>query len=262
VDRENTLQVIFDPPLSGYENMARDEVLWEGRGNEEELVLRFFSWEKKTLSIGRFQRTQDIDRSFLHAQGISLVRRPTGGRAILHEDDLTLSLAMPRGGVSLDTQYRQLKEVFGQALFRIGIPVDEEIDHFPVRLHSPACFALSFPHELTVKGKKIAGIAQARNKERTLFQVSLPFSIDRVLVASCFHHQELVYTDLRENFSALEEIGFHHSLRARLMEVLLESLEDLWRVKREEREWKSGELLRVRTLLEEKYALDSYHWER
>ncbi|MGQ9748002.1 MAG: lipoate--protein ligase family protein [Candidatus Caldatribacteriaceae bacterium] len=119
------LRVLSDPPLSGFENMSRDEVLWENLAKGETMVLRFFHWREKTLSVGRFQRTQDICWEYLYRSQIPLVRRPTGGRAILHQNEITLSLVLPAtNDISPRRYYQELKVVMVRALQKVGINLD------------------------------------------------------------------------------------------------------------------------------------------
>ncbi|MEN3185444.1 MAG: lipoate--protein ligase family protein [Atribacterota bacterium] len=260
--REKTLRVLFDPPLSGFENMSRDEVLWEGLARSETVVLRFFRWQEETLSVGRFQKTEGINREYLKSHNIPLVRRPTGGRAILHGEEVTLSLALPGNPLSPRQAYREFKSVLQEALKGLGIPVDQEIMNIPLYLASPACFSLTFPHELTVGGKKIAGIAQARGRGGSLFQVSLPFRIDRERFASCFREKEVVLQELEKNFLSLTEMGFGVEWRIEIEQAIIESFGKWWGVVVKKDNWKEEEEERNQAILREKYLLSSYHEER
>ncbi len=256
------LRVLSDPPLSGFENMSRDEVLWEHTPKREELTLRFFRWREKTLSVGRFQKTQDIDREYLGRRGIPLVRRPTGGRAILHGEEITLSLVLPEESLSLRQSYEAFKMVLQKALEDLGVPVDRGATDSPVHCASPACFSLTFPHELAVRGRKIAGIAQARGQRGILFQVSLPISIDREEFASCFLTRETIREELERNFASLVELGFVPQRKPELEKAIVESFQKRWGVAVQEDEWSAAEEAQNQRLLQEKYLLSSYHWER
>lgn len=256
-----TLRVLFDPPLSGFENMSRDEVLWEGLVKSKMLVLRFFQWREKTLSVGRFQKTEEINQEYLRCHCIPLVRRPTGGRAILHGEEVTLSLVLPGNELSPRQFYEALKQVLRDALERVGVAVDREVVNVPPYLASPACFSLTFPHELTVRGKKIVGIAQARGKEGSLFQISLPLFIDREQFASCFRKKDVVLEELGKNFVSLSELGFGGRERVSIERKIVESFRRQWGVEIKEDKWKEEEENRNQMLLREKYLLSSYHEE-
>jgi|YNPMSStandDraft_2_1061718.scaffolds.fasta_scaffold00024_39 lipoate-protein ligase A len=256
------LRVLSDPPLSGFENMSRDEVLWGRLSEGGPLVLRFFQWREKTLSVGRFQRTSDIDREYLSCRGIPLVRRPTGGRAILHGEEMTLSLVLPEKRLSLRQSYETFKMVLREALWAVGVPVDRETTDIPVRCASPACFSLTFPHELAVGGRKIAGIAQARGQQGILFQVSLPLFLDREEFALCFLTKETILEELKKNFVSLGELGFSPQRRPELEKAMVEAFRKHWGVATQEDRWSVEEEENHRRLLEKKYLLPSYHWER
>lgn len=247
------LRVLVDPPLSGYENMARDEALFLVG---EVPTLRFFSWSVPTLSLGRYQRVEDLDTSFLEEERIPLVRRPTGGRAILHEDEVTLSFFLP---IPYPHQvlYEVVRGALRKALVSVGIPVDTHVPEAPL-LRSPACFSLALPHELAVCGKKIAGIAQARSSRGNLFEGSIPFSLDRSRIASCFREKEQVYRELCEGALGLLEVrgdlGKHE-----LIAAITECFGDLF-FGIVPGAWSERELAKAQELLSEKYApSSSYH---
>ncbi|MCX7668169.1 MAG: hypothetical protein N2Z84_04485 [Atribacterota bacterium] len=172
---------------------------------------------------------------------------------------MTLSFALPGTSLSPRQAYEELKSIFREALEGVGIPVDKETLDIPPYLSSPACFSLTFPHELTVCGKKIVGIAQARGKGGSLFQISLPFSIDREQFALCFQEKEIVLRELEKNFISLGELGFDVRWRPRIEQAIVETFHKRWGVIVKEDEWQKAEESRNRTLLQEKYLLSSYH---
>lgn len=248
-----TLRVLVDPPLSGYENMARDEALFLVG---EVPTLRFFSWSVPTLSLGRYQRTQDLNMSFLEREGIPFVRRPTGGRAILHGNEVTLGFFLPTP-YPHRVLYRIVQEILRKALIRSGIPVDTFIPEAPL-LQSPACFSLVLPHELAVSGKKVVGIAQARSSRGNLFEGSIPLSLDRSLFASCFRERERVYRELCEGALGLLEVREDLEKRDLIAAVAAcfgELFENV-----APGAWTEEELAKAQELLSGKYAPSSpYH---
>src|SRR5690349_2496197 len=89
-------RLLNDPPASGAWNMAVDEALLEGvASGRSPATLRFYSWRPACLSLGYFQPFGIVDVSGCRARGVDVVRRPTGGRAILHDRELTYSLTLP-----------------------------------------------------------------------------------------------------------------------------------------------------------------------
>uniref|UniRef100_A0A7V4DH35 Lipoate--protein ligase family protein n=1 Tax=Candidatus Caldatribacterium californiense TaxID=1454726 RepID=A0A7V4DH35_9BACT len=253
---QGILRVLQDLPLSGYENMARDEALFLVG---EVPTLRFFSWNAPTLSLGRYQRTEDLDVPFLKEKRIPVVRRPTGGRAILHGDEVTFSFFLPIP-YPHRVLYSIVQEVLKKAFADVGVFVDTCVSGAP-SLQSPACFSLALPHELAVSGRKVAGIAQARSSRGNLFEGSIPFSLYRSLFASCFREKERVFRELREGALGLlevrENLGKHDliaAMTARFGELFDGMVSGVWT---------EEELATTQKLLLEKYAPSSlYHYER
>lgn len=256
---QGILRVLHDPPLSGYENMARDEALLEvGKG----ATLRFFAWDQPTLSLGRYQKVEDLDLAYLREQGVPLVRRPTGGRAILHENEVTLSFFLPGQGTGYPPRflYGVIREILSRALEDVGVYPDRSTSP-GISVSSPACFSLVLPHELSVGGRKVAGIAQVRTKRGNLFEGSLPLSLDRSVFARCFREKDQVYAELVQGFSGLLEIR-EDLVRERLVERIEarfgECFQEVFLG-----EWEKEELRRIRELVLLKYAPSSvYHLER
>ncbi|WP_438314105.1 lipoate--protein ligase family protein [Candidatus Caldatribacterium sp. SIUC1] len=253
---QGILRVLQDPPLSGYENMARNEALFLVG---EVPTLRFFSWNTPTLSLGRYQRTEDLDVPFLQEEKIPVVRRPTGGRAILHGDEVTFSFFLPIP-CPHRVLYSIVQGVLEKAFADVGVFVDACVSKAPSP-RSPACFSLALPHELAVSGKKVAGIAQARSSRGNLFEGSIPFSLYRSLFASCFREKERVFRELCEGALGLLEVQGNlekHDLIAAMTARFGELFDGMvFGV------WTEEELATTQKLLLEKYApSSSYHYER
>lgn len=249
------LRVLKDLPLPGCENMARDEALLSvGKVP----TLRFFSWDRPTLSLGKHQKEDELDFSFLERAGIPLVRRPTGGRAILHGDEVTFSFFLPRGEVPHPHRllYDIVREVLRKAFADLGLKVDSSVSGVSF-LGSPACFSLALPHEVAVLGKKVAGIAQARTIRGNLFEGSIPFSIDRLSFASCFREKERIYRELEERSAGLRELRADLT-REELMERMVIRFGELFEGVHFGT-WEKEELLRAQELLGEKYVPSSHH---
>jgi lipoate-protein ligase A len=179
---KDTWRVIQTPPASGTWNMAVDEAILETVG--QGLVpstLRLFSWEPPCLSLGYAQPVSDVDMAALKACGWGLVRRPTGGRAILHTDELTYSviapLQEPRVHGSILESYRCLSEALLFALHSLSLLAKAEKDYAvpgTTQAIGPVCFEVPSNYEITVGGKKLIGSAQARRREGVLQHGSLP----------------------------------------------------------------------------------------
>ncbi|HET6486674.1 MAG TPA: hypothetical protein VFH83_09660, partial [Spirochaetia bacterium] len=91
-------RLIVHPKMDGRWNMAVDEALAEAAGGGQSLpVVRLYGFSPPTLSLGRFQKARgQLDAGRLASDGVVLVRRPTGGHAVLHDDELTYSVALPK----------------------------------------------------------------------------------------------------------------------------------------------------------------------
>src|SRR5688572_18807484 len=136
-------RTLLSEPLPGPENMACDLALMDRARSTGEAVLRVYSWSAPTLSFGRNQKTTGYDAADLARKGIDVVRRPTGGRAILHHREITYSVTAPvPARQSLSEGYAWINELLLAALRSIG--VDAEIaarwERAPVPDSNP-CFA-------------------------------------------------------------------------------------------------------------------------
>jgi lipoate-protein ligase A len=162
--------------------MALDQALLEFSSRDESRpVLRLYSWAPPCLSIGYAQPTSDVDLSMIENLGWDIVRRPTGGRAILHTDELTYSVTMPLShplaASSVLDSYRRLSFGLVSALNKLGLVVNAD-KIYPNTMTSgsvsPVCFEAPSNYEITVAGKKLIGSAQARRNGALLQHGSLP----------------------------------------------------------------------------------------
>lgn len=178
---KTTWRLLVDPPAQGAWNMAVDESLLEHVGSSESLpTLRLYAWEPACLSLGYAQPFSDVDTACLRERNWDVVRRPTGGRAILHTDELTYSITAPPGeprvqGTVLES-YNRLAGALLAAVRSLGVPV--EVKEHAVgqnnQAQGPVCFEVPSAYEITVGGKKLIGSAQARRRESVLQHGTLP----------------------------------------------------------------------------------------
>jgi lipoate-protein ligase A len=180
-----TWRLIKTIPARGAWNMAVDEAILYSAGRGESLpTLRLYAWEPACLSLGYAQPAADADLAALARQGWELVRRPTGGRAILHVEELTYSVTgpqnEPRLAGSVLESYRTLSAALLQALIRLGVNAQASPksattpDPSAAGRTNPVCFEVPSNYEITIAGKKLIGSAQARRKEGVLQHGSLP----------------------------------------------------------------------------------------
>lgn len=181
-----TWRLIHTPAAAGPWNMAVDEAILEAAGRAEvPPTLRLYAWTPPCLSIGYTQSISDLDLGCLKSLAWDYVRRPTGGRAILHADELTYSVMAPLQepvvyGSVLDS-YRRLSQALLFALNELGLPAFSDGHSGSTTGNSgqsPVCFEVPSSYEITAKGKKLIGSAQARRREGVLQHGSLPLQGD------------------------------------------------------------------------------------
>lgn len=176
--------VIDAQPRSGPANMALDQAIAEAcAAGLSAPTLRIYQWSPPTISLGRHQPAAEIDLPAVEALGYDLVRRPTGGRAILHTDELTYSVAaaastpLMHGGI-MDA-YLRLSDGLLAGLEALGLQVDRAAGHVRAGPDvSPACFETPSAYEITVAGRKLIGSAQSRRAGYVLQHGSLPLCGD------------------------------------------------------------------------------------
>ncbi|MCD1259289.1 lipoate--protein ligase family protein [Paenibacillus athensensis] len=171
------------------ENMAIDEaVLTAHSEGLAPPTVRFYGWEPATLSIGYFQKIAEIDFDAVRAEGVGFVRRPTGGRAVLHDKELTYSIIVsethPGIPKSVTDAYRVLSEGLLRGFRALGLGAEmvnlasEEEKAKYASAGSAACFDSPSWYELVVEGRKVAGSAQVRQKDVVLQHGSILLDMD------------------------------------------------------------------------------------
>src|SRR5437773_4636109 len=162
-------RLLLDPPAEGAWNMAVDEVLLDGVAvGSAPPTLRFYSWTPACLSLGYFQPFSVVDVDGCRGLGIDIVRRPTGGRAILHDRELTYSVALPASLLGHDAgilpSYRRLSLALQAGLQRLGLDVSlAPQSEAPTRaVHRPACFERPSAHDILLRRRNVVGSAQVR----------------------------------------------------------------------------------------------------
>jgi lipoate-protein ligase A len=184
-------RLILDPPREGAANMAIDEAILETVGSvAAPPTLRAYRWAPPCLSLGYAQPASDADRERIMARGWHLVRRMTGGRAILHTDELTYSVTLPAAhplaAGSIVESYRRLSAALLDALRAIGLAADADrrTDRASGAAASgPVCFEVPSDYEITAGGKKLIGSAQVRRPAAILQHGSLPLTGDLARIA-------------------------------------------------------------------------------
>lgn len=181
-------RLLVDRAARGAWNMAVDEALLEAvsRGRARP-TLRFYQWAPACLSLGYFQPFAAVDAQACRAHGVQIVRRPTGGRAILHHQELTYSITLPVSALGSETgvlqSYYRLSLGLIEGLRRLGVKTTLS-PSLPLRAaHGPACFDQPSDHEILLGGRKLVGSAQVRRDGSLLQHGSVLFQpqVDELL---------------------------------------------------------------------------------
>jgi lipoate-protein ligase A len=180
----STWRLIHTAATDGATNMATDEAILRAvAANTAPPTLRLFAWEPPCLSLGRNQQASDVNHHKLAEAGFDLVRRPTGGQAILHIDELTYSISLPtddpRVRESILETCQHLSQGLIAALQTLEVESAKARQHQPGnRSSGPVCFETVADHEIAVDNRKLVGSAQMRIKGAVLQHGTLPLSGD------------------------------------------------------------------------------------
>ncbi len=213
---QTTWRVLSHGPFDGAMNMAVDHAILEAvAAGRVPPTLRFYAWKPACLSLGYMQKITDADRDRLAARGWDLVRRLTGGRAILHTNELTYSVAVRAGNPivagDIVQSYRRLSRALLAGLEQLGAaPQADKQKKRPARRENrPVCFEVPSHYEITIGGKKLVGSAQVRKFDAVLQHGSLPLAgdITRICDALAFPDEdkrEMVRARVRRRAATLE----------------------------------------------------------
>lgn len=251
--------------------MAVDESILEHihRG-ESKPTLRLYSWNPPCLSLGHAQPFKDVDVERLKSRGWDVVRRVTGGRAILHTDELTYSVTgsadepVLAGGVL--ESYNRLSKALLHAVRALSLPVEVkeyESVGYASSVTNPVCFEVPSTYEITVNGKKLIGSAQARKKEGVLQHGSLPLTGDltRICDALIFENESARNTAkdrLLARATTVETVIGVETAWETAAQAFVRGFEAELGIQFERGEMSQSEIQRTEELVKEKYAHASW----
>jgi len=246
--------------------MAVDEaILLAVAAGEAPPTLRFFAWQPPCLSLGFSQPQADVDRDRLQALGWGLVRRPTGGRAILHTDELTYSViapwAEPRVAGAVVESYRHLSEGLLRGLELLGLCARADKTYaMPDRdAKGAVCFEMPSNYEITVADKKLLGSAQTRKLGMVLQHGTLPLcgDITRICDVLRFESEEqrqLARARVAERATTVEAVGGRPVTWLEAAQALAQGFSEKLNLTLDETELTAGEVRAAGQLLAEKYG--------
>ena len=279
-------RLIKDNYRTGFMNMAIDEAIMIA--HREGLVpptIRFYQWSPPAVSLGYFQDLKkEIDVDACKNLGIDIVRRPTGGKAVLHDKELTYSFIIgeshPLVNDSILETYKKISGgiIRGLSYLRITaelVPLREKfkssylgneskskISHSDIK---SICFSVPSQYEVQVEGKKIVGSAQVRKKEIVLQHGSLLIELEKDKLFSVFNFPSAQIRErLKTRFKAtsLEEILKRKINFSELSEILPRGFEEEFGVKLTEGKLTEREEKISKELLENKYLTYEWNYER
>src|SRR5690606_23279462 len=266
-------------PCSPAYNMALDEALldWHSQG-EIPPVIRFYEWNPATLSIGYFQQVhKDINLEAVKKQNLGFIRRPTGGRAVLHDQELTYSVIVtesyPNMPETVTEAYRVISEGILQGFRLLGLDAyfsvpetKEQLDDLK-KPKSAVCFDAPSWYELVVEGRKAAGSAQTRQKGVILQHGAIPVSMDLDKLVSVFHfasegHRQRMKDKLKNKAVSIEELSGRSIAMDEVAEAFRTGFQKALDIEFITREPNKEILDLVQALEKEKYANDSWNFKK
>ena len=207
MNSQKTLRIIIDQPQAGPANMAVDEAIlqavnsgWSGA------TLRFYRWSEPTISLGYFQKYAEVLNQDEIIQKMPLVRRQTGGGAILHDDELTYSLVLPLNKTiaptNIEDTYQMVHDAYLEAMADWQVKAEYRRGQHQINAQRGPFFCFSRKHrfDLVLDGKKLLGSAQRRAKNAVLQHGSL-------IIARHFTQQESAQlTNTPDNSPPINEL--------------------------------------------------------
>jgi lipoate-protein ligase A len=215
------VRLISDGYLAGKRNMAVDEAIHRACQSGDAIpTLRFYQWRPACLSLGYFQDVEkEVNLEGLRSEGVDLVRRATGGKAVLHDDELTYSVVIAEKdlpGSVLET-YHRLSEALVEGLRTLGVPAELAALEHGVTSRDPqfrqaACFSAPSWYEIVSDGRKIVGSAQNRKNGFILQHGSIPFNFDAGKIVRCIRtvspeHQARAEAMLKRKAAGVSEVA-------------------------------------------------------
>lgn len=183
---------------TGAENMQTDSDLLDFavQNKLDYPIFRLYGWHPACISLGRNQQDAFIDKKFLKDTGIDLVKRLTGGRALLHDNEITYSYICPvsclKHGENVMQSYVEISQILIDGFAKLGIELDFGASK-PVNTKFDYCMLISTGADLCYKGKKLIGSAQCRKEGYILQHGSILYDYDAALLEKIFN--EPVSTD-------------------------------------------------------------------
>lgn len=201
------MKIIPHETLTGKENMQIDSDLLDFAIKNElkEPIFRLYGWEPACVSLGRNQKDDFLNYELLKSKNIGVVRRLTGGRALLHDNEITYSFICPesflQNGSHIVSSYKEISQILIDKFKKLGIDLDFGASK-PIKTGFDYCMLISTGADLCYKEKKLIGSAQCRSHGYILQHGSILYDYDKNLLEEIF--KEKVSTD---EITSIKEIN-------------------------------------------------------
>lgn len=252
--------------------MASDEVLLDSVAEGQSLpVLRFYRWKPVTMTLGYGQSVRtDLDLDVCREAGLDVVRRSTGGRAVLHDEEVTYAVIAPLNsdlfGNSVVDCYRVISHVLQKSLIKLGLPaklVPGKSKGGQLNQAKAVCFSAPSQYELLINDCKVAGSAQKRHGQAFLQHGSIPIEMDVDLLGRALR------ADSNQGVAdSLATVGWLNRYSSSPFEVpevekvIAETFSEHLQIAYEETEMSSAELGLAKAMSKEKFANDGWNLKR
>lgn len=266
-------RLIISRPDSGAMNMAIDEavLLAVSRGLAPPTV-RFYQWSKPVISLGYFQSyNREIDFTKTGAQGVDVVRRLSGGRAVLHHRELTYSVTAPENnrviGGTVTQTYLAVSRGIVAGLRKLGIPAELSAGQKTKGVITAACFDSPSRYEVAVFGKKIVGSAQTRKNAGILQHGSVVIENETDLLFSCLRFETEEARETGKNYfihkaaSLADILGYPPEFRE-VADALTRSFTTEFGVSLTPHQLSDAEMAEALELCRSKYDTDAWNKKR
>lgn len=201
------MKIIPYETRTGKENMQIDSDLlnFAIKNGLKEPIFRLYGWEPACVSLGRNQKDDFLDYELLKSKNIDVVRRLTGGRALLHDNEITYSFICPesflQNGSHIISSYKEISQILIDKFKKLGIDLDFGTSK-PIKTGFDYCMLISTGADLCYKEKKLIGSAQCRSHGYILQHGSILYDYDKKLLEEIF--KEKVSTD---EITSIKEIN-------------------------------------------------------
>jgi len=276
-----TWRMIFSGASDGFFNMALDEALLIScQQGASTPVLRLYQWNPPAVSLGYFQSTKRaVDLRKCRERGVDVVRRITGGRAVLHQDEITYSVCAstsdsPELGENVQDTYRKLSRALLEFLRVLGIQGEWVRPSAETRLTSVSagfsvpCFLSSSRYELTADGRKLMGSAQRRFSLRSgqrMKESSIPLGKGQCQLAELLPDEgstDQLQRELSEKSTHLDALLGRKVSPEEMTRAFRKGFEKTWGCRMETSTVRENELQMARRLARDKYGSDQWNLRR